>query len=185
MHGQNAWCMKVAIAANVGSAMVSWYSAKSKILALSTCEGETDAAVEGTKEATWAREVMAFCGHPQTRPTYIGEDNQAMITLASKEAGTHGRTKHFTGRINYLIDNVKNGIIRLEYLRTEDQQADGLTKPFGPKAMKRFQTFMLGTQLQGIMAQKVRHVATEMQRFEFTKQEKFVTFAEGTKRESK
>jgi hypothetical protein len=82
---------------------------------------------------------MEFCGHPQSRATYVGEDNQAMITLASKEAGTHGRTKHFTGRINYLIDNVKNGIIRLEYLRTDEQHADGLTKPFGPKAMKRFQ----------------------------------------------
>ena len=78
-----------------------------------------------------------FLGHTQTGPTYIGEDNQAVITLASKEAGTHGRTKHFTGRINYLIDNVKNGIIRLEYLRTEDQKADGLTKPFGLKAQEK------------------------------------------------
>jgi len=110
------------------------------------------------KEITWARDVMEFCGHPQKRPTYVGEDNQAMITLASKEAGTHGRTKHFTGRINYLIDNVKNGIIRLEYLRTEAQHADGLTKPFGPKAMKKFQQQMLGTQLHGVMAKKVRNV---------------------------
>ena len=81
---------------------------------------------------------MDFCGHTQPGPTYIGEDNQAVITLASKEAGAHGRTKHFTGRINYLIDNVKNGIIRLEYLRTEDQKADGLTKPFGLKAQEKF-----------------------------------------------
>ena len=185
-HGQNAWCMKVAIAANVGSAMVSWYSAKSKILALSTCEGETDAAVEGTKEATWAREVMAFCGHPQTRPTYIGEDNQAMITLASKEAGTHGRTKHFTGRINYLIDNVKNGIIRLEYLRTEDQKADGLTKPFGPKAMAKFRQDMMGTQMHGVVPKKVRRL-NDGGWMGWCKRsfgaKKHVTFAPGTKEE--
>jgi hypothetical protein len=48
------------------------------------------------------------------------------------------------------------GIIRLEYLRTDAQHADGLTKPFGPKAMKRFQQQMLGTQLHGILAKKVR-----------------------------
>jgi hypothetical protein len=178
--------MKVAIAANVGSAMVSWYSAKSKILALSTCEGETDAAVEGTKEATWAREVMAFCGHPQTRPTYIGEDNQAMITLASKEAGTHGRTKHFTGRINYLIDNVKNGIIRLEYLRTEDQKADGLTKPFGPKAMAKFRHDMMGTQMHGVVPKKIRRLddggwIASCKRS--IRAKKCVTFAPGTKAE--
>ena len=81
-----------------------------------------------------------------------------MITLASKEAGTHGRTKHFTGRINYLIDNVKNGIIRLEYLRTQDQKADGLTKPFGPKAMEKFRQDMMGTQMHGVVPRKIRRL---------------------------
>jgi hypothetical protein len=57
-----------------------------------------------------------------------------------------------------LIDNVKNGIIRLEYLRTDAQHADGLTKKFGPKAMKKFQQQMLGTQLLGVMAKKVRNL---------------------------
>ena len=128
------------------------------------------------------REVMEFCGHPQSRATYVGEDNQAMITLASKEAGTHGRTKHFTGRINYLIDNVKNGIIRLEYLRTDDQHADGLTKPFGPKAMKRFQQQMLGTQLHGIMAKKVRNVwSWSIWGQDKPAKKHSVTFAAGTK----
>ena len=96
---------------------------------------------------------------------------------------THGCTKHFTGRINYLIDNVKNGIIRLEYLRTDAQHADGLTKPFGPKAMKKFQQQMLGTQMHGIVAKKVRNTwwntwgqsKSEMKRHR-------VTFAEGTKK---
>ena len=124
---------------------------------------------------------MKFCGHPQSRATYVGEDNQAMITLASKEAGTHGRTKHFTGRINYLIDNVKNGIIRLEYLRTEAQHADGLTKPFGPKAMKKFQQQMLGTQLHGIMAKKVRNVWSWSVWGQGKPAEEQVTFAAGTK----
>ena len=104
-----------------------------------------------------------------------------MITLASKEAGTHGRTKHFTGRINYLIDNVKNGIIRLEYLRTDAQHADGLTKPFGPKAMKRFQQQMLGTQLHGIMAKKVRTVWSFWGQDKRATKKHRVTFAKGTK----
>ena len=97
---QNGFCLSIG---NHDTAKFMWYSGKSKCQPLSTCEGETDSAVELVKEITWARDVMEFCGHPQTRPTYIGEDNQAMITLASKEAGTHGRTNHFTGRINYLI----------------------------------------------------------------------------------
>ena len=175
---QNGFCMSLG---NHDTAKFMWYSGKSKCQPLSTCEGETDSAVEVTKEIKWAREVMEFCGHPQSRATYVGEDNQAMITLASKEAGTHGRTKHFTGRINYLIDNVKNGIIRLEYLRTEAQHADGLTKPFGPKAMKKFQQQMLGTQLHGIMAKKVRNVWSWSVWGQGKPAEKQVTFAAGTK----
>jgi len=175
---QNGHCLSLG---RHDTAKFMWYSGKSKCLPLSTCEGETDSAVELVKEVTWAREVMEFCGHPQSRPTYVGEDNQAMITLASKEAGTHGRTKHFTGRINYLIDNVKNGIIRLEYLRTEEQHADGLTKPFGPKAMKRFQQQMLGTQLHGIMAKKVRSVWSFWGQDKRATKKHRVTFAKGTK----
>ena len=178
---QNGYCLSLG---NHDTAKFMWYSGKSKCLPLSTCEGETDSAVEVTKEVKWARDVMEFCGHPQRRATYVGEDNQAMITLASKEAGTHGRTKHFTGRINYLIDNVKNGIIRLEYLRTEAQHADGLTKPFGPKAMKKFQQQMLGTQLHGIMAKKVRSVWWNLWgQAESQKRKHSVTFAAGTKQE--
>ena len=160
-HGQNGLCVKMAPSAESESAMVSCSSSKSKILPLSTCEAEADVAVEGTKEATWGRELMEFCGHPQTGPTYIGEDNQAVITLASKEAGTHGRTKHFTGRINYLIDNVKNGIIRLEYLRTEEQKADGLTKPFGKKAMDKFRGDMMGKQMYGLVEKRVQRIKGE------------------------
>ena len=179
---QNGHCLSLG---RHDTAKFMWYSGKSKCLPLSTCEGETDSAVELVKEVTWAREVMEFCGHPQSRPTYVGEDNQAMITLASKEAGTHGRTKHFTGRINYLIDNVKNGIIRLEYLRTEEQHADGLTKPFGPKAMKRFQQQMLGTQLHGVMAKKAEVRKVWWNPFGEAKSGKKhrVAFAAGTKEE--
>ena len=102
---------------------------------------------------------------------------QAVITLASKEAGTHGRTKHFTGRINYLIDNVKNGIIRLEYLRTEEQKADGLTKPFAKKAMDKFRGDMMGKQMYGLVEKKVRRVKGDT----YVEGTTLVRFAYGTK----
>ena len=91
---------------NSESVMVMCSSSKSKILPLSTCEAEANVAVEGTKEVIGEKDLlMDFCGHTrQPDPTYIGEDNQAVITLASKEAGTHGRTNHFTGRISQLFD---------------------------------------------------------------------------------
>ena len=60
-----------------------------------------------------------------------------------------------------MIDNVKNGIIRLEYLRTEDQKADGLTKPFGLKAQDKFHRDLMGKQMHGSVEKKVRRVKGE------------------------
>ena len=57
-----------------------------------------------------------------------------------------------------MIDNVKNGIIRLEYLRTEDQKADGLTKPFGLKVQEKFRGDLMGKQMHGTVEKKVRQV---------------------------
>ena len=181
---QNGFCLSLG---NHNTAKFMWYSGKSKCQPLSTCEGETDSAVELVKEIIWARDVMEFCGHSQRRATYVGEDNQAMITLASKEAGTHGRTKHFTSRINYLIDNIKNGIIRLGRQsiceRMHSMLPDGLTKPFGPKAMKKFQQQMLGTQMHGIIAKKVRNTLWNTWGQSKPEMKKHrVTLAEGTKK---
>ena len=51
--------------------------------------------------------------------------------------------------------------IRLEYLRTEDQKADGLTKPFGLKAQEKFRGALMGKQMHGSVAKKVRRVKGE------------------------
>ena len=62
----------------------------------------------------------------------------------------------------------------------EAQHADGLTKPFGPKAMKKFQQQMLGTQLHGIMAKKVRSAWLNLWGHAKSAK-KHVIFAAGTK----
>ena len=55
-----------------------------------------------------------------------------MIKVATDFSGNHKRIKHFILRVNYLIEEVTNGIIDLQYLPTEDQTADILTKPLPP-----------------------------------------------------
>lgn len=55
-------------------------------------------------------------------------DNQSDITLANNPVA-HRRTKHIDIRYNFVRHCVYEGLIQLEYISTEDNLADVLTKP--------------------------------------------------------
>ncbi|KAJ5378301.1 uncharacterized protein N7496_005710 [Penicillium cataractarum] len=58
-------------------------------------------------------------------------DNQSAITL-SRNPEFHKRTKHFNRAI------LNSGEISLEYILTEEQAANRLTKPLGPSPFIKF-----------------------------------------------
>ena len=119
-------------------------SATAKRNHLSSTEGEVDAGKEAACKIIWARAMLEELGFPQHGPTILYADNLSMITLCTDYSGNHKRTKHFLGQINFMLDQVRQGIIRLEYLRTEDHDADPLTKPKGPTEMTHFMEKMQG-----------------------------------------
>ena len=55
-------------------------------------------------------------------------DNQSAIMVA-KNDGYNPRTKHIDIRHHFIRDAVDKGLVALEYVTSEDQIADGLTKP--------------------------------------------------------
>lgn len=58
---------------------------------------------------------------------YIYEDNQACISLI-KNPENNRRVKHIDLKYNFVCENVKKNIIKIEYTSSETQQADMLTK---------------------------------------------------------
>ncbi len=57
-------------------------------------------------------------------------DNQGTMALATNPSN-HKRTKHIDVRYHYIRESIENGSIRVEYVKTADQAADGLTKALG------------------------------------------------------
>lgn len=55
-------------------------------------------------------------------------DNQSTIAVA-KNGGYHARTKHIDIRHHFIRDALDRGDVDVVYIRTEEQVADGLTKP--------------------------------------------------------
>jgi hypothetical protein len=112
---------------------VSWYSRLQGCVAQSTVEAEYVALAEATKEAMWLRGLLAELGVSIDGPTTIHCDNQGAVKLAFKPAG-HGRTKHIDTRYHLVRHVVREGVVHLEYIRTEEQPADILTKSLaGPR----------------------------------------------------
>jgi hypothetical protein len=61
-----------------------------------------------------------------TLPIVIFEDNKAAI-LFSDHPGDHQTTKHT--RVEFTRDHITKGDIKLEFVTTQEQLADAMTKP--------------------------------------------------------
>jgi hypothetical protein len=107
--------------------VVSWNSRLQTTVALSSTEAEYMAACAAAQEAVFLRRLLTDLGYVQYGPTVIHADNQGCIAL-SKNPIHHKRTKHIDVRYHYVRDLVDDGVVQLEYIHTNEQLADVLTK---------------------------------------------------------
>lgn len=62
------------------------------------------------------------------RPIRVYEDNQGCISI-SKNPSCHKRSKHIDIKYHFSREQVENKLITIEYIPTDKQIADILTKP--------------------------------------------------------
>lgn len=110
---------------------ISWSCRKQVSVSLSSTEAEYIALSEGCQELVWIKgicsDLKVKCGQ-----TTIHADNQSCIKMVENEKFSN-RTKHIDTRYHFIRDMKEKGDIQLEYVPTEDNIADLLTKPLGPK----------------------------------------------------
>lgn len=121
----------------IGNAAVSWSSRKQRTTALSTVEAEYLAMCEAAKEAIWFRNILEEIGirGKTDEPFTINVDNHGAICLAKNQM-TSDRSKHIDLRYYFLRELVSEGKISFQYVRSEENLADMLTKPIGAKMTK-------------------------------------------------
>ena len=113
---------------NIGSAVISWMCRKQTSVALSTAEAEYIAASTASREAVWLRKLLAGIFDSELEPTVIHCDNQSCIKLTENPV-FHDRSKHIEIKYHFIRDVVQRGAVKLQYIRTDEQVADILTKP--------------------------------------------------------
>jgi hypothetical protein len=108
--------------------MISWQSRKQSSIALSTTEAEYIAACSASCEAIWLRKLLTDLFDLEMRETLILCDNQSCIKMTENHV-FHDRSKHIEIRYHYIHDMVQRGALKLQYISTDEQVADVLTKP--------------------------------------------------------
>ena len=119
-----------------GSA-VSWKSAKQTRITWSTMEAEFIALEKTSFEAEWLRNLLADIPL-WTRPTSsvsMRHDIQAAIAKAMSKI-FNGKNKHICLRHNIVWQLLETRVISLEFVRSELNLANPLTKPLNKKLVE-------------------------------------------------
>ena len=114
----------------VNNGAVSWTSRKQPTVALSTMEAEYMSLSDAAREI-YAR-IQLFQELDIKIPTPIlFSDNQGALTIAQNPTN-YQRAKHIDIRYHFIRQAVQNNKIRIEFVPSNQQLADILTKSLGP-----------------------------------------------------
>lgn len=106
-------------------------------MALSTTEADYIVACAASGEAVWLRKMLSGLFDFQLEAICIYCDNQSCIKL-SKNLVFHDKSKHIEIKYQYICDMVEKGAVKLQYIATDEQIADVLTKPLSRVKLKYF-----------------------------------------------
>ena len=112
---------------------IAWTSRRQTCVAQSTTEAEYVAASETAKEAVWIRRALPDMHEGQGGPIIIYCDNQSAIQLVH-HSDQRPKTKHNDVRYHFIRLQQATGEIDMQYVNTNGQLADILTKALpGPR----------------------------------------------------
>ncbi|XP_059599385.1 retrovirus-related Pol polyprotein from transposon RE1 [Vitis vinifera] len=120
----------------IGNCLVAWMSKKQNSVSLSTAEAEYIAAGSCCSQLLWIKQMLRDYGIDQGTMVLFC-DNTSAINI-SKNPVLHSRTKHIDIRHHFIRDLVEDKVVSLEYVPTEGQIADILTKPLDVSSPRVF-----------------------------------------------
>ena len=94
------------------------------------------AASLGRAQVLWMKQTLSDFGLTFSHVP-IKYDNTSVISI-SKNPVPHSMTKHIEIRHHFSRDHAQKGDITLEFVRTEDQLVDILTKPLNEEQFVNF-----------------------------------------------
>lgn len=107
---------------------ITWSTKRQMSVAASSTEAEYMALYEAVREALWLKALAASINMNIVDPIIIYEDNNGCISIANNPTN-HKRTKHVDIKYHFSREQIEKNVIKLNYIPTDQQLADVLTKP--------------------------------------------------------
>jgi hypothetical protein len=120
-------------------AAISWCVKKQPTVALSSCEAEFMSLSQAIQEAMWWRNLRSEFTDVTAVPIHC--DNQSAISIVSN-GSYNPRTKHISIRYHFVHEALENKEVKLEYISTANQPADGFTKPMTIQKQTKLRQFL-------------------------------------------
>jgi hypothetical protein len=108
-------------------APISWKSKPGKSVTLSSTEAEYFAMSECAKELIFIKNVLESMGIKVKLPIEIKVDNTGAIFLSNNYT-TGQRTKHTDVRVHFVRQYIEDGIFKIVFVKSEENDADFFTK---------------------------------------------------------
>jgi hypothetical protein len=136
-----------------GNSWIDWNCHKQETVALSSCESEYMGISSATTSVMWTLNLLKEMRINKSNSRDSEEvvvapvplllsDNKSAIAIAKNDVH-HNRTKHINIKHHFIRDQIANGIITLQWVSTDRQVADILTKTLQPRPFLRLQSLLV------------------------------------------
>jgi hypothetical protein len=122
---------------------LSWRSRGQRNVTLSSSEAEYVAISEVCAEIMFVKQVFEYLEVKISLPIQVMVDNIGAIFLTENQSVSQ-RTRHIDVRYHFVRNYVEDGVVQINFVRSEDNDADLFTKNLGTEKFKRHSSKILG-----------------------------------------
>jgi hypothetical protein len=123
---------------------ISWRSKAQRNVTLSSSEAEYVAVSEVCMEVMFVKQILEFLQVKLKLPINILVDNVGAMFLTENQSVSQ-RTCHIDVRYHFIRNYVEDGIVQVNFVRSEHNDADVFTKNLGSDAFKRHVSKFIGS----------------------------------------
>ncbi|KAK5795242.1 hypothetical protein PVK06_036500 [Gossypium arboreum] len=116
---------------------ITWCSKKQPVVSRSSSEAEYRSLANCVAELLWVKQLLDELGMPPCQSPVVWCDNTSTVSMAANPTH-HARVKHVEIDHHFVREKVVDGTLLVNFVPSEKQVADVLTKPITPKQFATF-----------------------------------------------
>ena len=124
----------------IGDCLMAWLSKKQNSISLSTTEDEYIATRSYCTHLLWMKQMLKDYGIEQETMNIHCDNSNAINIL--KNLVLHSHTKHIEIPHHFIRDLVEKQVVSLEFVPTEQQSANIITKPLDSLRFEYLRKFL-------------------------------------------